>query len=450
MKSRLYHFISSIKPDASGIVRTMKYEAAMAWRVANAVKRRVSGTGLKDAKEVLDFDDLEKICHSHIAHDVGSNSSKPKILLLGPYHFKQPMWSVRAKAALPDLISPLSEIAEIHWVTPIPTRAVLSSMLEIKKTHEFHHHLLPPDYNLKSHNEKAKVLDDLVQLIKPQIIMNAFGVIASGYDAVSCAKRHDIMSVLRIPGDELKARQKINEKNFDGYKADIDTRRVKFAIANADHVMVMSDSERHRVLREHPNKENVFVQIRGVDTHLFKPPENKDFHNTAINVGFVGRLTAEKGTDILLETAHKLNQNSAILFHVVSPEKVEANLVQKHSNIKWHGYLGHERIPAFLQQMDILILPSHMEGRSQTMIEAMSCGLPVLMQKHIHPEKLPGMIYCEAEASTFVNEIKKLENDRDHLGKLAIEARHSALKYFDKANWSEAMTTRFRTLLETR
>lgn len=426
----------------------MKYRTAMAWRIASAVKRRLFRSNLANQNETLNLEELQTISKLRAKIPIDRDFAKPKVLLLGPYHFKQPMWTVRAKAALPDLISPLSHIAEIHWVSPIPPRDVLSSILEINKAHEFHHHLLAPGYNLKSLSEKAKVLDDLVQKVRPQIIMNAFGVITSGFDAVGCAKRHDIKSVLRIPGDELKAKQKINENHTYGHEADRDTRKVNFAIAKADHVMVMSDSERSRVLREHRRKENLFIQIRGVDTDLFKPPENKNFQNQIINVVFAGRLTPEKGTDILLEAAHDLRHETSILFHIVSPEAVETNLVQKHYNIKWHGYLDHERIPAFFKQMDILILPSHMEGRSQTMLEAMSCGLPVLMQKHVHPAKLPGMIHCDARASTFASEIIKLENDRDYLIKLSKEARHSALEYFDKTNWSKAMTTKFKTILE--
>lgn len=448
MKARLNNYISNIKPGDTDFVRTVKYQTAIVWRLASAVKRRLFGLNLANVNEVLNLEELQTSSQIKTKTPLDNDFSKPKILLLGPYHFKQPMWTVRAKAALPDLISPLSQIAEIHWVSPIPTRDALSSILEINKAHEFHHHLLAPGYNLKSLGEKAEVLDGLVHKVRPQIIMNAFGVIASGFDVVSCAKRHGITSVLRIPGDELKASQKIKENQTVKPEADINSRKVNFAITNADHVMVMSDSEKSRVLREHPKKENVFIQIRGVDTNVFCPKENKSFQVKPLNVGFAGRLTLEKGTDILLETVEQLSKNPNILFHIVSPEIVEAERIEKYRNLKWHGYISHEAIPVFMQEMDILILPSHMEGRSQTMLEAMSCGLPVLMQKHIHPKKLLGMIHCDAEASTFVNEIKKLEHDRKYLMKLSSEARQSALEYFDKTNWTKAKIAKFKTILE--
>lgn len=443
LKAQLTHFVSSIEPDNTALIRMLKYRSAMIWRAASAVKRKLSGANFKNEDEVLNLEDLQSI--SEFKTKV---SSKPKILLLGPYHYKQPMWSVRAKAALPDLIAPLSHMAEVHWVTPIPNNEVLSTIIEISEKNKFHHHLLPPSYNLKSLLEQRKILDELIGRVNPKIVMNAFGVIASGFDAVSSAKRHNILSVLRVPGDELNAQKKM-KKQASQSNVGLNIKKASFAITNADYVMVMSDSEKTRISSKHQRKKNVFVQIRGVDTAIFKPEENKNFQNEIINVGFAGRLTSEKGTDILLETVEKLSKNSNIKFHIASPEKGTSDLLQKYNNLKWHGYISHENIPAFMQEMDALILPSHMEGRSQTMMEAMSCSLPVLMQKHIHPQKLPGMVHCNEEAQTFINEIIMLESDRKYLMKLSHEARQSAIKYFDKNTWSKSMASKFQSLLES-
>lgn len=448
VKMQLARFISSIEPNNTVFIKLLKYRSAMVWRITSAVHRRICGLNLTDKDEMLELEDLQSLSSRTEKPDLNQDRKKPKVLLLGPYHYKQPMWSVRAKTALPDLISPLSDIAEVHWVTPIPNRDVLSTILAMSEKNKFHHHLLPPSYNLKSIAEKMVVLDELIAEINPQIVMNAFGIIASGLDAVSSAKRHDIISVLRVPGDELNA-QKQMKKQVNENKVNLDIKKADFAITNADHVMVMSDNEKRRISTGHQRKKNIFVQIRGVDTTLFTPNENKNFQKRKINVGFAGRLTLEKGTDILLKVVEQLATNPNIVFHVASPEQIEADLDQKHNNLKWRGYISHQEIPAFMQEMDVLILPSHLEGRSQTMMEAMSCGIPVLMQKHIHPEKLPGMVHCTAKAKTFMDEIVKLETDRNYLKELSAESRHSAINHFDRVAWSKAMKDKFQSLLES-
>ena len=448
MKAEFTHYLSSIEPNTTAPIKMLKYRSAMAWRIASALKRRVYGTNNKSDDEVSSEEQLNQLLKSEYELPRVEGFSKPKIMLLGPYHYKQPMWSVRAKAALPDIISPLSQISEVHWVTPIPTHEILPSIYEISAKNNFHHHLLPPSYNLKSLTQQAQVLDKLISKIRPQLMMNNFGVIASGFDAVSSAKRHNILSVLRVPGDELNAKRKM-QKGMIESKSGLEISKANFAIKNADHVMVMSDSEQSRISKDYQRDQNIFVQIRGVDTSVFKPHENRDGHSRIFNIGFAGRLSLEKGTDILFGTVERLRDHPNIHIHIASPEKLEAELLEKYHNLKWRGYIRHEEMSAFMKEMDALILPSHMEGRSQTMMEAMSCGLPVLMQKHIHPEKLPGMIHCSANAETFTKEIIQLESDRAYLLQISNQARQSAIKYFDKTNWSKTMAEKFKNLLRS-
>lgn len=448
MKAQFTHYLISIDPNEAAIIRMLKYRLAMVWRIVSAVMQRMSIGKQKNNVELLTEENLHSLTQEQNIISRNEDGSKPKILLLGPYHYKQPMWSVRAKAALPDLIAPLLEIGEVHWVTPIPNRKILLTIDAMREGNKFYHHLLPPSYNLKSLPEQAQVMDELIYKIKPQIVMNAFGIIASGFDAVSSAKRHNILSVLRVPGDELNAKKKM-QKEMMTNKTILDVNKANFAISNADHVMVMSDSEQKRISKEHQREQNTFIQIRGVDSNIFKPHKTKNFHEKILKVGFAGRLTLEKGTDILLETVEQLQDNSNIEFHVASPEKLEEQRLKKYNNLKWRGYISHEQVPAFMQEIHVLILPSHMEGRSQTMMEAMSCGLPVLMQKHIHPEKLSGMIHCTTKAETFTQEILKLEADREYLMEISNQARQSAVEQFDKITWSKSMTSKFKSVLDS-
>jgi len=437
--------IFRITPSNGSFSRLLKYRMAFYWRVFRSLVRRVSGINSKTVDELCSLENLQAFAIGNQNSSTREFSGKPKILLLGPYHFKQPMWSVRAKAALPDLFRPLGNIAELHWVTPIPDMKAASSINIMTKELDVHHHLLPADFNLKSLSEKSAVLDDLASKISPQLIMNPFGVIASGFDAVTCAKRNNAVSILRVPGDELAALRKMSGNQN---QSALSMNKASFAIQNADRVMVMSESERDRVSKERLTTDGVFVQIRGVDTNFFHPLNDKNKNeNNPVNVGFVGRLTREKGTDILFEVIEKLSDKQNILFHIASPEEVCVGLRQKQKNLVCHGYLDHSEVPNFMQKMDILILPSHMEGRSQTMMEAMASGLPVLMQKHIHPDCLPGMIHCDDKAESFRKAINKLASDRKELSSLATQARQSALTYFDKDVWSEEMMKSFQKIL---
>ena len=434
-----------IRPKDHPVTRWLKYRIAFYWRILHAFMRRMPSGNHEVSERISSLEDMQSISIPKLHSIADQQRKKPIILLLGPYHFKQPMWSVRAKAALPDLFDPLSRVAELHWVTPIPTLEACSSINRMTKELNVYHHLLPPDFNLKSLHEKSVILDELAATIKPQLIMNPFGVIASGFDAVACAKRNNAISVLRVPGDELSALRKMTDGQN---QSALSVNKASFAIQNADQVMVMSESEQSRVSKDRLTTDGVFIQIRGVDINHFHPLDNNERkENSPINVGFVGRLTKEKGTDILFEVMERLSSEQNILFHIASPEEVDESIRHKYKNLVWHGYVDHMNMPNFMQKLDVLILPSHMEGRSQTMMEAMASGLPVLMQKHIHPDCLPGMIHCDDKAETFSKAINELASDRKKLSSHSMQARQSALKYFDKDVWSEKMMKSFQNIL---
>ena len=246
--------IFSITPNNGFISRWTKYSFAWSFKLSAAVLRRLKLKknypvdvffAAKEFESQLANLDVKKIKH---------DASKPRIILLGPYHFKQPMWSVRASAALPDLIEPLSQIAEVHLITPIPNAFALKDTSDLIQKYRIHHHLLEPNFNLKTIQHKGDILDSLINHIKPQVIMNTFGVSASGFDAVTCAKRNAIKSVLRVPGNEVLAREKILNNNSIQSSAEkkqqkTDLKKVNFAIQNSDKVLVMSSNDEQRIIQ---------------------------------------------------------------------------------------------------------------------------------------------------------------------------------------------------------
>ena len=430
---------------------------ALGVKIVSSLLRRVFGSKLKTSEDLNTSDDFQSLLIRKGDFERTNDNSKLKIILLGPYHFKQPMWSVRASSAIPDLIAPLRPIAQVHLVTPIPNSEAAASINQLVEEHGIYHHLLPPNFNLKNLIEKGRLLDEVVGSIKPQIIMNTFGVIASGFDAVTCARRNAITSILRVPGNEIFAHEKMGETNSasdsDLSQNKINSNKENFAIMNADKVIVMSNKEADRITETRGTDGGISIQIRGVDTALFKSKKDNESskildNDRPINIGFVGRLTKEKGTDILLQVMDELKVNSKVVFHIASPESIEDKIIQQNLNLCWHGYVSHNDMPAFMDELDLLILPSHTEGLSQTMMEAMSSGLPVLLQKHIHPDCLPGMVHCDGSASSFSKTIEMLELDRNKLAKLSKAARKTATKSFDKNIWSDKMTKLFQHTLK--
>ena len=97
-------------------------------------------------------------------------------------------------------------------------------------------------------------------------------------------------------------------------------------------------------------------------------------------VGSVGRLSRDKGPDVLLEAcAHLRNLDLTVSFvgdGRLGPELRARAATQPTSDIRFHGSLpsAARLLPAF----DVLVLSSRTEGTPIVLFEAMEAGVPVV------------------------------------------------------------------------
>lgn len=127
----------------------------------------------------------------------------------------------------------------------------------------------------------------------------------------------------------------------------------------------------------------------GVDTKLFTPPEDKK-KGAEFCIGFVGRLSYQKGIDTLIAAARLLkDQNQrfqVILCGSGSDETIFRQEAQKRNInelITWRGGVRHDEVPQEMQKFDALVLPSRTvetwkEQFGHVIIEAMATGIPVV------------------------------------------------------------------------
>lgn len=136
------------------------------------------------------------------------------------------------------------------------------------------------------------------------------------------------------------------------------------------------------------------VVPNGVNTNQFRPL-NKEEHkkwvenyfgvclSSELNIINVGRLSQEKGLRYLVKSVEYLTPTNRLFLAGDGPEKKELKkLVGKlglDNNVIFLGKIAHEKLPELLNAMDVFVLPAiSMEGFSNSMLEAMACGLPIV------------------------------------------------------------------------
>lgn len=106
-------------------------------------------------------------------------------------------------------------------------------------------------------------------------------------------------------------------------------------------------------------------------------------------VGFVGRIVKEKGIVEFIDAIPMVHEkNKSISFSIVGSGDLSENISDKcnemsnHSqiNISISRFINENEFPDYLNKLKLLVLPTrHSEGLPTIVLEAMSCGTPVLI-----------------------------------------------------------------------
>lgn len=137
------------------------------------------------------------------------------------------------------------------------------------------------------------------------------------------------------------------------------------------------------------DEKKVQTIYNGVDTIKFNPDnkylirEKYGYTSKDIIIGTVGRLDPVKDQQLLIKAFAQLKSkylNIALLIIGDGPCRENLENLTRDLGIKQNvSFLGiRADVPELLKLMDIFVLPSIFEGISNTILEAMSIGLPVI------------------------------------------------------------------------
>ena len=94
-------------------------------------------------------------------------------------------------------------------------------------------------------------------------------------------------------------------------------------------------------------------------------------------VGAVGRLTEQKGLDVLIEAIRRIDPSGRRLQLLVAGEGRDGERLRQQAAGLPVQFVGHcNDVPRLLHALDVFCLPSRREALSLALLEAMAHGLP--------------------------------------------------------------------------
>ena len=205
--------------------------------------------------------------------------------------------------------------------------------------------------------------------------------------------------------------------------------------------------------------------VNGVDTEHFQPATSAPdlfpagfLPPQALVIGTVGRLQPVKDQATLVRAFAALRDSSPGLHNRLrlvmvgdGPMRAQLQTLIDELQLADSTWLPGARddVPEVLQAMDLFVLPSLAEGISNTILEAMATGLPVLAsQVGGNPELVrhgqTGALFAPGDVLTLADLIRNYTNDPALLAQHADRARAVAVSEYSL----QAMVNRYQQVYE--
>lgn len=181
-----------------------------------------------------------------------------------------------------------------------------------------------------------------------------------------------------------------------------------------------------------PNK--IRVINNGVDTNKFRLMNKLEcrrklgLSENTIYALWVGRDKIRKGLDISIESIKRTENVVKQMIQLI----VVGSGVKSDKNTLGMGKVDDSLLPLIYNASDFLIFPSRYEGNPVTVLEALACGLPVIVSKNsgvIVENGREGYVIGTFTINDYVKKICHLLLNSSLSGKMSINARETAEKY---------------------
>ncbi len=230
-------------------------------------------------------------------------------------------------------------------------------------------------------------------------------------------------------------------------------RRMRREYAEADFISVLSSFAKRTFLEAGVAPAKLVQLPLGVDTERFRPGPRREGPPRIL---CVGRLELLKGVQYLLQAFSQLRRPEAELWFV-GPVLPEVQLLLQrytHPRIRVVGEVGHEQLPAYYRDADVLVFPSINDAFGLVILEAMASGLPVITTEHsagrdLIEDRRHGFVVPIRDAEALADRLRYLFDHRDAAQAMGSAGRDRAQREFTWAHYGERLLATYRALLGT-
>lgn len=192
----------------------------------------------------------------------------------------------------------------------------------------------------------------------------------------------EIVPLSYLSGMPLSKKTKYIVKNMLNHLQIRYSTRVCKAIHRADIVIAATQGTYNSFVKLHHIKP---VYMNEAGCTILEQHTAHNFNKDQLDILWVGRFLDTKKLDIAIRTIAKVKDLPVFLHIVGSGSDTENAMYQQmadkmgiSNNIKWYGKLANKKVQEMMNQMDLFLFTSVLEGTPHVVLEAITNCLPIL------------------------------------------------------------------------
>lgn len=219
----------------------------------------------------------------------------------------------------------------------------------------------------------------------------------------------------------FKAKLIVSERNNNIKITNED--KIRFNLYRMADAVVPNSNSQGEFIRKNFRflKKKVHPIINFVDVNRFTPAE-KSSENEILRIVTVARYTQQKNVSLYLKVVRKAKDSGLLVHFDWYGDKTHnaayyAEIAKEYDSLNISDYLtlhdSNPKIEEEYRKADIFCLPSLYEGYPNVVVEAMSCGLPILCSDvyenpYIVEDGESGFLFDPKDVDDIINAIKKM------------------------------------------
>lgn len=217
-------------------------------------------------------------------------------------------------------------------------------------------------------------------------------------------------------------------------------------IPRLDGIFALSEKQKYEIVKVFNfNSDKVYVIGGGYDTDFYYNDKEKTYDkNSKVKLIYAGKFSRAKGVIYLLKAFEKIKDKYNVeLILAGNGTGEECKEIIEFSKkisdkVKLHGYMSKREISDLFRSCDIFVMPSFYEGLSLVTIEAIACGLKVVMNELENFIDFVGKDIVKSKNIEFVKMPKLFDTDKvansevdDYIQRLSIGLENQIINLYD-------------------